>query len=36
MSFIIEYEAALRVFQVWARHRNLKPSDRASGVPVIE
>lgn len=36
MSFVIEYEAALRVFQVWARHRRLKPNDRATAIPTIE
>jgi dolichol-phosphate mannosyltransferase len=28
MSFAIQIEAALRVWQVWARHRHLKPSMR--------
>jgi dolichol-phosphate mannosyltransferase len=28
MSFKIQFEAALRVWQVWARHRHLKPSMR--------
>jgi dolichol-phosphate mannosyltransferase len=30
MSFTIQMEAALRVWQVWARHRHLKPSMRVS------
>jgi dolichol-phosphate mannosyltransferase len=30
MSFKIQFEAALRVWQVWARHRHLKPSMRVS------
>lgn len=33
MSFVIEYEAALRVFQVWQRHRRCRPHDRASVIP---
>jgi dolichol-phosphate mannosyltransferase len=28
MSFLINYEAAARVFEVWRRHRRLKPTDR--------
>ncbi len=28
MSFRVQSEAALRVWQVWMRHRHLKPSDR--------
>jgi dolichol-phosphate mannosyltransferase len=28
MSFTVQLEAALRVWQVWWRHRHLKPSDR--------
>jgi dolichol-phosphate mannosyltransferase len=31
MGFEVQIEAALRVFQVWLRHHNLKPSDRATG-----
>ncbi len=30
MSFAIQFEAALRVWQVWMRHRHLKPSMRIS------
>ena len=30
MSFKIQFEAALRVWQVWARHRHLEPSMRVS------
>jgi dolichol-phosphate mannosyltransferase len=30
MSFKIQFEAALRVWQVWMRHRHLKPSMRVS------
>lgn len=33
MSVKIGYEAAMRVFQVWWRHRRLKPQDRATNVP---
>ncbi len=31
MGLEVQIEAALRVFQVWLRHRSLKPADRAAG-----
>lgn len=33
MSFHIAHEAAARVFQVWWRHRKLKPAHRSSEIP---
>jgi dolichol-phosphate mannosyltransferase len=35
MTFSIAHEAALRVFQVWWRHRNLKETDRSTQIPNI-
>ncbi len=34
MSFRVQSEAALRVWQVWRRHRHLTPSMRAASEPV--
>ncbi|HML23574.1 MAG TPA: polyprenol monophosphomannose synthase [Aggregatilinea sp.] len=34
MSFRVQSEAALRVWQVWGRHRHLTPSMRAASEPV--
>ena len=31
MGLEVQIEAALRVFQVWLRHHNLTPADRAAG-----
>lgn len=33
MSFLVQYEAALRAFQVWWRRRRLNPQDRAIEIP---
>lgn len=33
MSFLVQYEAALRAFQVWWRRRKLTPQDRATQLP---
>ncbi len=35
MSFHIQYEAALRVFQVWWWYRKLSPADRSSELPQL-
>jgi dolichol-phosphate mannosyltransferase len=35
MTFSIAHEAALRVFQVWWRHRKLKETDRSTQIPNI-
>lgn len=35
MSFIVQYEAALRAFQVWLRRRKLTPKDRATTLPPL-
>ena len=33
MSFLVQYEAAIRAFQVWSRRRRLTPQDRATQLP---
>jgi dolichol-phosphate mannosyltransferase len=33
MSFLVQYEAALRAFQVWWRRRHLTPRDRTTELP---
>ncbi|MBN2469528.1 MAG: polyprenol monophosphomannose synthase [Anaerolineae bacterium] len=35
MDFKIQVEAALRVWQVWHRHRHLRPSDRLHAAPDV-
>ena len=35
MSFVVQYEAALRAFQVWWRRRKLSPQDRGTDLPPL-
>jgi dolichol-phosphate mannosyltransferase len=35
MSFLVQYEAALRAFQLWKRKRHLSPANRATELPPL-